>query len=299
MTEYLSFTVFSLSDKEVTVANLLSAAITFALFICIALLVRRAINRWVDRNEAASSSSFYTLARVAHYVLIMIGVLNAATIIGLDFSKLAIIAGALSVGIGFGLQTIFNNFISGIILLFDKSLKVGDFVELDASGVMGTVKEIRIRCTLLTTNDNVDILVPNSEFVSGRVVNWTYGDRLRRQAIPFGVSYNADPKMVIRAAQEAAATVSSFVSTDPFKQPAVLMTGFGESSLDFCMYAWVVPAKVKVPRSVASEFNLALHAALAKYDIEVPYPQRDLHIRSDHRQDGVRQTEMAQDNAAS
>lgn len=280
MSQYLQAELFKLGDVSVSLMSLGGALLAFSVFIVVSLLVRRAINRWVERNEAASASSFYTLARVAHYILIVMGVLSAATIVGLDFSKLALVAGALSVGIGFGLQTIFNNFISGIILLFDRSLKVGDFVELDASGVMGTVREIRIRCTLLTTNDNVDILVPNSEFVGGRVVNWTYGDRLRRQQFPFGVSYEADPDVVIKAALEAARSTSSLILDSPSQQPSVLMTGFGESSLDFILYAWVVPQKVKMPGAVASEFNLALHSALKKYAIEVPYPQRDLHIRS-------------------
>lgn len=275
--------LFAVGETDVTAYILIAAFLTLVAFFVISMVLRRALSRWVARNEAASDSSFYIIARVLHYILIALGLMLSASLVGLDFSKLAIIAGALSVGIGFGLQTIFNNFISGIILLFDRSIKVGDFVELDASGVMGTVKEIRVRCTLLTTNDNVDVLVPNSEFVSGRVVNWTYGDRYRRQSFPFGVSYKAEPEEVIKVALAAAETVPLLLVDNVSRKMSVLMTGFGDSSLDFVLYAWVKPEAVKTPKLVATQVNIALFKALNEAGIEIPFPQRDLHIRSDSR----------------
>src|SRR6185437_1009598 len=132
-----------------------------------------------------------TLSRILHYILLIGGVLAALSVAGIPFSKVELFAGALGVGLGFGLQAIFSNFVSGLIILFDRSLKVGDFVEL-ANGVHGEVRDIHIRATRVTTNDNIDILVPNSEFITDNVVNLTWRDVSRRAHIAFRVPYGAD-----------------------------------------------------------------------------------------------------------
>ena len=158
-------------------------------------------------------STWYTLSRLVTYTVLVLGFFLAISALGVPLSDFAVLGGVIGVGLGFGLQSLFSNFISGIVLLLDKSLKVGDFVELE-SGVTGEVRDIKIRATTIVTNDNIDILVPNSEFVSGRVVNWTHRDVLRRLRVPFGVAYGTDKNAVKEAALEAAAAVPFTLSLD-------------------------------------------------------------------------------------
>jgi small-conductance mechanosensitive channel len=190
-----------------------------------------------------------------------------------------VFAGAIGVGLGFGLQAIFNNFVSGLILLFDRSIKVGDFVELE-SGVHGVVRDIKIRATRIMTNDNLNILVPNSEFVSGRVVNWTLLETTRRLHVPFGVAYGTDKELVKRAALEAAHEVPFTLAQDGARGPQVWLVGFGESSLDFELVVWINADATKRPSAVKAAYYWALHTALVKHGVELPFPQRDLNLRS-------------------
>jgi small-conductance mechanosensitive channel len=188
-------------------------------------------------------------------------------------------ASALGVGIGFGLQTLISNFVAGLIILFERSLKVGDFVELE-SGVTGIVNEINMRSTLITTNDNIDILVPNSEFVGGRVTNWTLREAHRRIRVPFGVAYGTDKEQVKKAALEAADHVKWTLKGIPARLPQVWFVEFGDSSLNFELVVWLTPEAVKRPAAVQAAYLWEIETALTKYDIEIPFPQRDLHLRS-------------------
>ena len=167
----------------------------------------------------------------------IVGSLIGLNYIGFDMGSLAIIGGALGVGIGFGLQNIFSNLISGVIILLEKTLKVGDFVDLQ-SGVVGRVAEINMRYTRITTNDAVDVIVPNSEFINGRVVNWTFGEQFRRMHVSFGVAYGAD-KELVREAGLAAARDVAYTVEDQRRGIEVWLVGFGDSSLDFELVVWV------------------------------------------------------------
>ena len=172
-----------------------------------------------------------------------------------------------------------SNFVAGLIILFEKSLKVGDFVELE-SGVTGEVKEINMRSTLVTTNDNVDIVVPNSEFVNGRVTNWTMREAYRRVRVPFGVAYGTDKDLVKKAALEAASLVSFTLTAHGPREPQVWFVEFGDSSLNFELVVWLQPDAVKRPAAVHAKYLWAIDDKLREYKIEVPFPQRDLHLRS-------------------
>ncbi|MBT8144477.1 MAG: mechanosensitive ion channel [Gammaproteobacteria bacterium] len=254
--------------------------VAFIVFIAIWIsrLLRHALNRIGARGEG-TQSAFYTVGRLLHYVIIAASIVIGLSSIGLSFANLAIVAGALGVGIGFGLQSIVNNFVSGLILLFERSLKVGDYVELE-SGVGGVVREINVRSTLINTNQNLDILVPNSEFVSGRLINWTHKESSRRMHIKFGVAYGTDKELVKKAALEAAAAVTHTVKDNPLKRPDVWLTNFGDSSLDFELVIWVKQASVRRPAMVQSLYMWEIESALGRAGIEIPFPQRDLHIRS-------------------
>lgn len=270
---------FSLGGVQITTGSILAGLLLFCIFVLATIALKRLLHRYGERNQHVNQSSLYTVERLLHYSLLVIGLLWAMDVIGIPIAKMTVFAGALGVGLGFGLQAIFNNFVSGLILLFDRSLKVGDFVDL-ASGVHGHVREIRIRATLISTNDNIDILVPNSEFVTGRVVNWTLREVARRQRIPFRVAYGTDKELVKQAALEAAAAVPFTLSMDGPRGPQVWLTGFGESSLDFSLVVWLNAEATRRVGTVLAAYNWALHTALEQHDIEIPLPQRDVHVRS-------------------
>ena len=271
------YQLFTISQTPITPRVV--AKIIFIL-ICawlISGLIRRFLNRLV-RKQHASESSMYNLGRVLHYSIIALGLLFALSLLGLDTSKLALVAGALSVGIGFGLQAIFSNFISGLILLFEQPLRVGDLVELE-SGVFGRIRDINVRSTRITTRDNIDILVPNSEFVAGRVINHTLDDPVRRIHVPFGVAYGSDPDLVRDAAMAAAERVN-ITHSDWQRKTEVWLMEFGDSALNFKLVVWVNSNMVSPLGDPYAMYNLELLREFNERGIEVPFPQRDLHLRS-------------------
>jgi small-conductance mechanosensitive channel len=263
----------------ITIGALLGSLLLLTAFLVGAAILKRLLRRYVQRNTNVNQSAAYTIERLLHYLMLTVGILWALSIAGVPMAKMTVFAGALGVGLGFGMQAIFNNFVSGLILLFERSLKVGDFVEL-TSGVHGHVRDIYIRATRITTNDDIDILVPNSEFVNGRVVNWTLREVARRQKVPFGVAYGTDKELVKKAALEAAAAVPFTLSLEGKRAPQVWLVGFGDSSLDFQLVVWLNAEATRRPGAVTAAYYWALHTAMEKYDIELPFPQRDLHIKS-------------------
>ena len=269
-----------LGGVSLTPAGLTGAVSVFVVAWLVSLVFRRGLERLSSRKGTRDRrAAIYTVGRIVHYLLLFVAFLVALELIGLPASRFAVFAGAIGVGLGFGLQAIFNNFISGIILLFDRSLKVGDFVELE-SGVHGEVSDINIRATRITTNDNIEILVPNSEFVTGRVVNWTHREVSRRLRIPFGVAYGSDKEKVKAAALEAAAAVPFTLAQDGPRRPQVWLAGFGDSCLEFQLVVWLTAEATKRPSAVKAAYNWELESALARHGLEIPFPQRDLHLRS-------------------
>ena len=275
----LAYKLLKSGGLDITVGGLIAAALAIVVAWTVSVLVRRAIRRYAGRQTNVNPAALYTVSRVVHYVLLALGALIALDVAGIPIAKLSIFAGAVGVGLGFGLQAIFSNFVAGLILLFDRSLKVGDFVELE-SGVHGEVRDIKIRATRITTNDNIDILVPNSEFVAGRVVNWTLRDGSRRMRIPFGVAYGAEKETVKQAALEAAAEVPFTGVLEGVRKPQVWLVAFGDSSLNFELVVWLTAEATKRPGAVKAAYLWALHSALERHGIEIPFPQQDLHVRS-------------------
>lgn len=275
----LDFALIRTSGFSLTVGGLLAAVLAILVALGLSMLLRRALARYGEHQEKVDAAGLYTVSRLLHYVLLAIGILFALEFAGLPITRFALFAGAIGVGLGFGLQSLFANFISGLVLLFGKSLKVGDFVELE-SDVRGEVRDIKMLSTRIVTNDNIDILVPNSEFVTGRVVNWTYRDVWRRLRVPFGVAYGSDKELVKKAAIEAAAQVPFTLDLEGKRKPQVWLVAFGDSSLDFELVVWLNADATKRPSAVQAAYLWALETALHKYRIEIPFPQRDLHIRS-------------------
>jgi small-conductance mechanosensitive channel len=272
-------TLFSVGETPVTGGDILRVLIILAVAWLLSRGVRHAIRRFSKSESSGTQASLYTVGRLTHYAIIIIAVFIALSSIGLDFSNLALVAGALSVGIGFGLQSIVSNFVSGLIILFEHTLRVGDYIELD-TGLTGTVKAINVRSTLINTNDNIDIVVPNSEFVTARLTNWTLGERILRVRIPFGVAYGSDKELVRKAALEAAAEVSYTLTHMKGRDPDVWLVEFGDSSLNFLLLVWVNRQGAKRPTRTKATYLWALETKFREYGIEIPFPQRDLNLRS-------------------
>lgn len=277
---YALFTgsLFTVGDTPVTAVGLAWAMLILSIASLLSRMLRRAMAHIGERQEGVSVSALYTIGRLAHYVILIVGAILALSSIGLDFGNLALIAGALSVGIGFGLQTVVNNFVSGLILLFEQPLKVGDFIELQ-SGLLGEVKEINVRSTRINTRDNYDIIVPNSELINNRVTNLTLKDAMIRIRVPFGVAYGTDKNLVKRVAIEAAERVA-FTITKTGKEPQVRLTSFGDNSLNFELVIWISPAVVKRHGWIKSAYLWEIETLFSKNNISFPFPQRDIHIKS-------------------
>ena len=274
----MSASLFEINETPVTTLGLLRVLLILTVIWWVSKGIRKALVRVTANRPGVNPASVYALGKVIHYVLITIGVMISLSTLGLDISKFALLASALGVGIGFGLQNLVSNFVSGLILLFERSLKVGDFIELE-SGVSGSVRQINIRSTLVTTNDNVDIVIPNAEFVNGRVINWTMNEAARRVHIPFGVAYGTDKEKVRQAVVEAANNVR-FTLQQPGREPQVWLVKFGDSSLDFELVVWLTLEGVQKPGLVNATYTWEIESALTAHGIEIPFPQRDVHVRS-------------------
>lgn len=278
--QFINLELFKLGETAITGSKLVAVIVMLIAAWWLGRLVEQALMKLSTRHSATklNPSGAYALSRLLRYT-IWIGVsLFGLNYLGINISSLALFGGAIGVGIGFGLQTIFSNLVSGIIILMEKTLKVGDFVDLE-SGTVGTVKEISLRYTRVITNDNVDIIVPNSEFVNGRVTNWTYDELLRRVHVPFGVAYGTNKELVREAATEAAKSVSGTI-TDQDRMPEVWLVKFGDNSLDFELVIWVERALLMSPARTQAKYLWAIETELAQREIEIPFPQRDLHVRS-------------------
>ena len=216
----------------------------------------------------------YTIAQIVGYLILIIGAAIALQNAGIDLSALAIFAGAVGVGLGFGLQDIARNFVSGIIILIERPIQIGDRIEVDK--VAGQVREIRARSTTVITNDNIAMIVPNAKFIEDTVTNWSHGDSRVRFRMPVGVAYGSDVEKV-RALLLEVAREHPQALADP--APGVFFSGFGESSLNFELGVWCAEMSDR-PRRFRSDLNFAIERKLREAGIEIPFPQRDVRIRN-------------------
>lgn len=279
VTDALNAAAFTVAGVKITLLRVFTSIVIAVVALWIGRVAGDAAQSQLRATKTLNPSMAGLLGQVLKVGFMGAAILIAISTLGVDLTALAVFGGALGVGIGFGLQSIFSNFISGVIILFERSVKVGDFIELQ-SGVTGLVREINIRSTLVTTNDNVDILVPNEEFIKAQVISWTLRDARRRMRVEFGVSYASDKELVRKAGLEAAEAVEWTFQSVPGREPQVWLTGFGDSALDFELVVWLTEEAVKKPSRVKADYYWALHTALAKYGIEIPFPQRDLNFRN-------------------
>jgi small-conductance mechanosensitive channel len=278
--QFLTTASISIGTSSVSAANIVGLVVVLIGCWLGAKLIEHAIIRVLTHRLAmpGAQSAGYAIGRLSRYAAWIIGSFIGLQMVGFDLSNVALIGGALGIGIGFGMQNVVGNFVSGVILLVERSLKVGDFVDLE-SGVRGTVTEIGVRYTRVTTNSAVDVIVPNSEFTNARVINWTMDDRYRRLNVPFSVAYGSDKNKVREAALAAASAVPQTV-TDENRESTVWFTSFGDSALEFDLVVWIGPDSINRPGVTLSAYLWALDDALRERGIEIPFPQRDLHVRS-------------------
>jgi small-conductance mechanosensitive channel len=266
-------TLFEINKQPITLSNLIMFVLVISVFAVLSRIIRRILRGQVFPRLAIDQGTQYTLLRVTHYLIIVIGAVVAFQFIGIDLTGLAVIFGLLSVGIGFGLQNVTSNFVAGLILLFERPIKVGD--RITVGDTEGDVVEINIRSTTIRSLNNIAIIVPNSEFVSSTVINWTYADQRIRLEIDVGVSYSSDLDTVLRSLQEVAEEQPE-VLTDPV--PEVLHAGFGDSSWNMRLRAWI--GNPKRHPQIRSALNCAIVRKFRENGVEIPFPQRDLHVRS-------------------
>ena len=265
---------FQIGSLRIVPARVVLAIVSLGSLLAFSTWIKRRVEHALGRTPMDRGAR-ETLVTMSGYIIVAIAILVALGVAGLEFSNLAIIAGALSVGIGFGLQNIVNNFVSGLILLFERPVKTGDWIVV--GNTEGYVKRISIRSTQIETFDSADVIVPNSELISGQVTNWMLHDVHGRARVPVGVAYGSDTEMVKQLLLEVARAHSDVVTDGRYPEPRVLFLNFGDSSLNFELRCHVKNVDRRL--SVISDLNFAIDAAFRANGIEIPFPQRDLHVR--------------------
>ena len=264
----------SIGGLEVSPAFVIKAIVFLVLLVFFARLGRGFVTKRVLARTSIDPGLQYAIEVGTGYLIFVLGMVIGLQSVGLNLSSLAFLTGIVGVGVGFGLQNIVNNFVSGLILLVERPVKVGDRVEV--GDLIGDIVRIAARSTWVRTNDNVVIIVPNSDFITNRVTNWTANDRRVRIKVPLGVSYSSDPE-VVRELLLGIARSQPQVLDDP--APDVIFHGFGDSSLDFELRVWTEDS-LRTPLILKSNLYYAIFRAFAEHGIEIPFPQRDIHVRS-------------------
>jgi potassium efflux system protein len=270
----LSQPVITLGDKTVSVLVLAKAVLILVIFWLSARLVRDYCEFRIYPRHNIDPGAATAINTCIVYAIFAIGVLASVEAVGLGVGTITLFAGAMGIGIGMGLQSMANNLTSGFTLIFTRALRKGDVVT--TGDTLGVIQEVGIRATRMKTFDAIEYLVPNSEFIDGKIVNWTRSDPYTRVHVPIGVSYDAAPERVRQIMKQVAETTPNVQAVPP---PDVRFVGMGDSSLNFELLLWINVKEVQ-PEQVRSDLYFALFRALKEAGIEIPFPQRDIHIRS-------------------
>ncbi len=263
-----------LGDNQLTLLTLVKIVFWLMSILVGNSLLRRFIVQRAVKHTRFDLPLQYAVSKIIGYLFVALGFYIALQVNGVDLSSLAVIAGAIGVGLGFGLQNIISNFVSGLIILAERPIAIGDRVEV--SGVAGTVTKISLRSTLVITNDNIAIIVPNSYFITQPVTNWSHGDSRVQMRLPLGVAYGTDVEKLRRVLLAVAAAHPKVLKTP---EPSVYFDGFGDSALKFELGVWTSEMTL-TPRRFRSELYFAIERSLRENQIEIPFPQRDLHLKS-------------------
>ena len=266
--------LIELGDSNLTLNSIVKLLLVMLLVVVSERYLRRILRKRILARTHLEPDLQYAVSRFVGYCFIAVGFFFAFRVIHLDLSSLAVIVGGLGIGIGFGLQNIVSNFVSGLIILAERPIAIGHRVEV--GGVAGQVTKISLRSTVVVTNDNITIIVPNSNFITNPVTNWSYGDPKVRLRLPVGVAYGSDVEKLRRVLLEIAAE-NPAVLKEP--APMVRFLEFGDSSLNFELAVWTIEMAHR-PTRFRSDLYFAIERKLRENNIEVPFPQRDLHLRS-------------------
>jgi small-conductance mechanosensitive channel len=275
--DYFNFK-WELGNFVFSVSSLVLGLTVFLLSFALSRYLRGFLERRMQAHPHLDPGVQFTILRLVNYIVILVGAVAGLRIaIGADFTSLAVVFTALSVGIGFGLQFIAGDIAAGFLLLFERPVKVGDFVTVtgpDSKIVDGKVVSINLRTTIVQNNDNVSVIVPNSKLTNENLINWSYRGKRSRLSIPVGVSYDSDVELVTRTLLRAAEGVS-FVLSEP--RPSVQFLEFGDSSLNFRLLVWTERPR-RYP-AIKSAINYNIRRLFLEEKIEIPFPQRDLNLR--------------------
>jgi len=271
--QVFEYKLFTINTNPITISSIFLFLIIFTVWLIVAKVVSKILETKLLVRIPTDENTRHVIQKLTQYMLVTLGAIVSFQFIGIDLSGLAVVFGLLSVGIGFGLQNLTSNFISGLILLFGRPIRIGDRVTV--GDTEGDVIDISIRSTTINSLNNISMIVPNSEFISSTVINWSHGDKKIRIDLDVGVSYDSDLDKVLRCLKEVADENKEVLR---FPKADVLFCGFGDSSWDLQLRIWI--ADPKRNRLVRSDINCDIVRKFRENDIEIPFPQRDLHVRS-------------------
>jgi len=271
MREILGKELFSLFGASFSTIAILKLILIIVIFLIVSRFVRKFFQKRILSRFKLDEGSQFVILRMIHYILIVTGIMIAISALGIKLTSLAVVFGLVGVGIAFGLQNITSNFVSGIILLFERPVGVGDYVEVGED--MGQVRAINMRATTIVTRDNITLIVPNSNFIENTITNWSVGDPKIRITVPFGVAYGSDTELVTKILLKVADDHPEVLKNP---EPDVLFREFGESSLNFWLRVWTMSPMGRF--KVISDINYAIDAAFRENNVTVPFPQQDVNL---------------------
>ena len=278
--DYINKALFSINGKPISLLKLSIVVLIFFISFILGGAYKVKMHKMTINRKSLTSSRRTILANIGYYAIILAAFMISLNILGVNLSSITLLASALSVGIGFGLQNIVANFISGLILMFERSIKVGDYVQLDDS-LQGHIVDMRMRTTTINTNKNIDVIIPNQNFTQNQVVNWTMNDDVRRFDIPFSVKYGTGAEEVMKLVEEAVKESGyGDIYSTPQRHTRVVMTAMADSGVNFELFVWIKGKEMLYPKRTVSRFLILIYNKLNENNIEIPYPQQDLHIRS-------------------
>jgi len=254
---------------SISIGDVLEFVLTVWLAYLLSRLLRFVLQEEIYPKIDLAPGLSYAASSLLHYIILALGFVAALGVLGVDFSKVSLVAGAFSVGIGFGLQSVVNNFVSGLILLFERPIQVGDTVEV--GNLQGIVRRIGIRASVLHTLQGADIIVPNSQLVTDKVTNWTLSDKLRRVDLPVGVNYGANPKKVVDLLVGVAQVHPQVLKHPP---PEAIFLSYGDSSINFELRVWTDQSRPPTP--IKSDLASAVYDAVIAAGLSFPFPQREV-----------------------
>jgi small-conductance mechanosensitive channel len=271
--------IYSILNKSFSIGkiSLSSMGLLFAALILFLTLILTRLGRYIIAEKIFVETDLEpglqdSVTTISIYMMWGLGLILALSVLGVSTTSLAVVFGALSIGIGFGLQAIFNNFVSGIILLFERPIQVGDAVEVQ--GIWGTVKKINVRATVVQTFDNASLIIPNSEFISSQVTNWSFKERSLRRKVSVGVAYGSDVELVRQTLLEIPNQIKNVLKKP---KPDVIFDDHGDSALIFTLRYWTT---VDYYYTTSTDIRFTIDRLFRERNIEIAFPQRDIHIRS-------------------